>query len=254
MEILTISAPSSSSLINKTRHGKLIENTLKIMQFITGGNSVFTIKNTQSGNRATYKVIKIDDHPIILSEVWAFTGSNNQRKTDYDLIGFVGHDGTYNTWTWQHAAAEVSRRVQQAPKGSWVDSRPEFLKSFENGWRISTAMEWRIRSVCKDYKVPPQPPSNIGAVRQAAFPYVWERVRFGIDLPKGVEVWHEGGCCQCAHKLTVPASIELGLGPDCAAKCGRSEEWETLNKLLGPDLEKYANTLAQSRQGAIAAK
>jgi hypothetical protein len=33
----------------KTRHGKLIEDPMKIMGFITGGNSVFTIKNTKSG-------------------------------------------------------------------------------------------------------------------------------------------------------------------------------------------------------------
>lgn len=31
-----------------------------------------------------------------------------------------------------------------------------------------------------------------------------------------VEVWHEGKCGRCGRKLTVPASIERGLGPDCA--------------------------------------
>lgn len=252
MEISTISASSSSLNASGTRHKKLIENTLKILEFITGGNSVFTIKNTKTGNRATYKVIKVEGHPTILSEVWVFTGSNNQRKTDYDLIGFVGHDGAYNLWTWKTVAAELARQVEKGPKGNWVDSNPGFLKSIGDGKAVSPAMEWRVRSACKEYKVNPPPPS-IDSVRHAAFPYVWDRVKFGSDLPPSVEVWHEGGCCQCAHKLTVPASIELGLGPDCASKCGRYEEWETLNKLLGSDLEKYANSLTQSRQ-ALAAK
>lgn len=254
MEILTINAPSSLNInASGTRHGKLIENTLKILEFITGGNSVFTIKNTKTGNRATYKVVKIEGHPTILSEVWVFTGSNNQRKTDYDLIGFIDHGGAYNLWTWKYVAAELARQVEKGPKGNWVDFNPGFLKSIGEGKTVSPTMEWRARSACKEYKVNPPPPTSIGTVRHAAFPWVWDRVRFGSDLPPNVEVWHEGGCCHCAHKLTVPASIELGLGPDCASKCGRSEEWENLNKLLGSDLEKYANTLAQNRL-ALAAK
>ena len=33
-----------------------------------------------------------------------------------------------------------------------------------------------------------------------------------------VEVWHEGVCGRCGRKLTVPESIESGLGPICADK------------------------------------
>lgn len=31
-----------------------------------------------------------------------------------------------------------------------------------------------------------------------------------------IEVWHEGRCGRCGRKLTVPESIETGLGPVCA--------------------------------------
>jgi hypothetical protein len=33
-----------------------------------------------------------------------------------------------------------------------------------------------------------------------------------------VEFWHEGKCCRCGRKLTVPASIASGIGPECATK------------------------------------
>ena len=33
-----------------------------------------------------------------------------------------------------------------------------------------------------------------------------------------VEVWHEGRCGRCGRKLTVPESVEAGLGPECASK------------------------------------
>lgn len=40
----------------------------------------------------------------------------------------------------------------------------------------------------------------------------------GGNLPETVEVWHEGRCCRCGRKLTVPASIATGLGPECAER------------------------------------
>lgn len=33
-----------------------------------------------------------------------------------------------------------------------------------------------------------------------------------------VEFWHEGRCCRCGRRLTVPASIDSGIGPECATK------------------------------------
>ena len=39
------------------------------------------------------------------------------------------------------------------------------------------------------------------------------------DMPRcGFELRHEGRCGRCGHRLTVPASIETGLGPICAGK------------------------------------
>jgi hypothetical protein len=35
-----------------------------------------------------------------------------------------------------------------------------------------------------------------------------------------VQVYHEGVCGMCGRKLTVPESIESGIGPICAAKGG----------------------------------
>lgn len=33
-----------------------------------------------------------------------------------------------------------------------------------------------------------------------------------------MELWHDGRCGSCGRKLTVPESIETGLGPICAGK------------------------------------
>jgi hypothetical protein len=34
----------------------------------------------------------------------------------------------------------------------------------------------------------------------------------------GWELHHEGRCCRCGRTLTVPESVESGIGPECASK------------------------------------
>lgn len=42
-------------------------------------------------------------------------------------------------------------------------------------------------------------------------------------LPAGLEFWHEGRCGRCGRALTVPESVERGIGPECASKLGGVE-------------------------------
>lgn len=49
-----------------------------------------------------------------------------------------------------------------------------------------------------------------------AFNWLWQVVRAGKLDAVPVEVWHEGRCGRCNRKLTVPESVERGLGPECA--------------------------------------
>lgn len=38
------------------------------------------------------------------------------------------------------------------------------------------------------------------------------------SILRQAEFWHEGRCCRCGRRLTVPESIESGIGPECAKK------------------------------------
>lgn len=53
------------------------------------------------------------------------------------------------------------------------------------------------------------------APSHVAFDWFWKNMRFD-DCFKLVELWHEGRCGKCNRKLTVPESIERGIGPECA--------------------------------------
>jgi hypothetical protein len=59
--------------------------------------------------------------------------------------------------------------------------------------------------------------SRIGrdAVSAKAFPWFLRNLQ-ADTLPAILEVFHEGTCGKCGRKLTVPESIERGLGPTCA--------------------------------------
>lgn len=50
-----------------------------------------------------------------------------------------------------------------------------------------------------------------------AFQFLLDSVQRG-RIPDALEVWHEGRCGRCGRKLTVPESIESGIGPECASK------------------------------------
>jgi len=232
--------------MSTTRHSHLIANPLKMMEFVTGGNAIVTFKNRDTGNRATYKVIAID--PVLtgrtdLFEVWTFTGSNNQRKTDYTLLGVVTGTGDFRYRTAIDDLNDLEAKMAKGLKGHWVDGNPGFLKSvrsaLEKGYTLSNAQEFRLLGAVNKYGVDTGWYKVTDPIRVRVFPWLWDIFRFGRDVPPSIETWHEGGCCQCSHKLTVPASIEMGMGPDCAAQSGRMEEWEALDKLLGRDLDKF---------------
>lgn len=52
-----------------------------------------------------------------------------------------------------------------------------------------------------------------------AFNFFWNHVDQG-KMPPQMEVRHSGHCGRCGRTLTVPESIDRGIGPECASKMG----------------------------------
>lgn len=57
--------------------------------------------------------------------------------------------------------------------------------------------------------------SRAGADAPSVVAMMWLAKNWESDR---VEVWHEGSCGRCDRKLTVPESIESGIGPTCAGR------------------------------------
>lgn len=60
------------------------------------------------------------------------------------------------------------------------------------------------------------PKSRIGVDAPSAKAFAWAFGRIlANSLGTDASVHHEGKCGRCGRKLTVPRSIEVGLGPEC---------------------------------------
>lgn len=57
--------------------------------------------------------------------------------------------------------------------------------------------------------------SRVGPSAPSVVAFSWLARNWESGL---VEVWHEGSCGRCGRRLTVPESIESGIGPTCAGR------------------------------------
>jgi hypothetical protein len=136
----------------------------EVKEFVFAGRATFTVVNTLTGNRLTFRLQKPKDRrdddasPIFAS---VMSGPDNERS--YSFVGtvFDSHDTPNMTYRHSHK----SRMLQDSV--------------------ASKTVAWLV-----------------------------ERIKLGF-IPTNVEVWHEGRCGRCNKLLTVPESIENGLGPVC---------------------------------------
>ena len=73
----------------------------------------------------------------------------------------------------------------------------------------------------------------------AAFRFFVQRVLAAGVMPPLLEVRHEGRCGRCGRRLTVPESIDTGLGTECADRLG--VPWQTST---APLADRLAQRLA----------
>lgn len=155
----------------------ILNNLDDVLSFMFAGKATFTLRNSKSGNRFTYKVSaprkqSNPSRPIYFVSV--MTGTDNEKS--YSFVGTL-----FGKFTYQHS--RKSSLLQTAPS---VNVFERFLAIVENH-----------------------------------------------HLPNNVEIWHEGTCCHCGRKLTVPESLISGWGPECNKKRWKEAQAQlklTLNK------------------------
>ena len=122
------------------------------LKFIFAGNSLFTVLNTKSNNRFTFKVKK-----------------NTKSESEMHFVKVLTNPDIY-----------------------------EFT------------------GTCFDKRYKHSQKSRISSDAQSVVVFNWivNHLQAGT-LPEFIDIWHEGRCGKCGRTLTVPQSIEIGIGPEC---------------------------------------
>lgn len=139
-----------------TKNQVLNNNVNDALDYIIGKKAIYTLLNTQSGNRFTYKTYEKKSMPGILL-VSLLSGPDN--TSNYTYLGFIN-------------------------KRNWI------FKSSDKSTITPDAQSFQV------------------------FNYVYNRLRANT-LPDFISVYHHGKCSRCGRTLTVPTSIESGIGPEC---------------------------------------
>lgn len=167
-----------------------------IKTFLTAGRAIFTIRNTQTGNRVTYRIDAVKGEADAFT-VSAFTGSDNSVKGHYSPLGTISN-GRYQYRGLLAAVIDLKAAADTAG----------------DDWLVGFAGSTLNRNLSK-YGIQASPVA-FDDMKQRVFYWLWTgHMAQDKELPEQIEVWHEGRCGRCGRRLTVPESIANGLGPEC---------------------------------------
>jgi hypothetical protein len=84
--------------------------------------------------------------------------------------------------------------------------------------------------ITNDFKLGKKSKISKDAQSVKVFNYIFRKLKSG-NLPEQIEIWHNG---KCARKLTVPSSIDTGIGPECFKNLSKTNKRDIiLKKILG---------------------
>ena len=151
--------------------------------FLLAGRAIFTILNTKTGNRLTFRVSrkkKAKKNP-----------QPGELKTEFVGPHFVG--------------------VLAGPDNE--DSYCFLGTIFEDG----------------TFKLSGKSSYNSTDAAYQGFDWYWANLKAGATFPEALQFWHEGRCGRCGRQLTVPESVERGIGPECSGK-GYTQKTQSIAK------------------------
>lgn len=137
-----------------------------------------------------------------------------QNVTDIQNFMFAGK--AFLTLASRKTGDHLTYKITKAEDGR------VFFVSFLNGPDNTSHYAYMgiIRDCDKEFKHTVKSRAKEDAKVSKAFRWFLAQVVHNHKLPDELEVFHEGRCGRCGRKLTVPESIENGIGPECIKHMG----------------------------------
>lgn len=192
-------------------------------KFVLAGNAYFTVRNEQTGNRITYRVVEVAEEGR--HDVFVFTGSENSDPKHYTHIGLI-KDGEFRFRRLIDMVFDLKAAAKDAGDKWLLGFAKNIIGLVQRGRSLTDRqMACLRRNACKLGVTEAEIPAEDMKVQ--GFRWLWARLNTGHDLPDIVEFWTEGRCGKCARRLTVPSSILAGFGPKCAAALSIDRDLDT---------------------------
>jgi len=150
---------------------------------------------------------------------------SNSRKleTAERIMGFMFAGKATMTLASNKTGNRFTYKITEADKKSPNDKPMFFVSALtgsdnENGFSyLGIIKEYNDGKVNFSFAKPEKAKIKADAPSAKAFQWAISNI-LNMRKPDSLDVWHEGRCGRCNRKLTVPESIESGLGPECASK------------------------------------
>jgi len=158
------------------------------------------------------------DAPLVCEAVdsAAPESMSGRLMTAESALAFLRAGKATVTLVSEKTGTRFTYRVSAAPDGTdtffvALLNGPDNTGDYKYLGRIARGIFWAGRKVPRPGDIGPDAPSAV------AFTWAWKALVRGT-VPAALQIWHEGRCGRCARKLTVPASIASGFGPECIGR------------------------------------
>ncbi len=144
--------------------------------------------------------------------------NRHQLTTVDDVLRYIdGGSGSF-TIVSKPTGRRFTYKLSRPKRSPFPGIRPSTLPTFVRLLtRPDNANGYEYIGCLWDHRFTHGQKSRITADATGVKAIAWVMAHLAVgNLPDEIEFWHEGRCGRCGRKLTVPTSIEQGIGPICA--------------------------------------
>lgn len=139
-------------------------------------------------------------------------------QTAQDVRDFVLAGNATVTLESLKTGAHLTYRIGQAKDRNGNPTRRWFVSVLsgpdnENSYSYIGLLDQRDGDIC--FRLTAKSKAGEDAPSVRGFKFFWAAI-YANKMPCQMIVRHEGKCGRCGRKLTVPDSLDRGIGPECA--------------------------------------
>jgi hypothetical protein len=142
----------------------------------------------------------------------------NDNTIKLDRNFFMGGNATFTVDNGKGTHYTFKIRQPKKDNPRFTGRAPHFVSLLTGPDNVNSYSYLGMITALEGFKLTKASKMNDASVPVKVLRWVLNLVATNGSMPTGYKVHHEGKCGCCGRALTVPESIERGIGPECWAK------------------------------------